>query len=73
MADKITIELEPEIDAKLKERATQAGFDSLSTYVNYILRQVLESLESEQDEQQDDELDKVEKSKDMLRKLGYIE
>ena len=57
---------------KIEGRIEGAGFDSVSDYVTYVLREVLASLEEEEEEQVFSE-EEEEKVKERLRALGYID
>ena len=49
------------------------GFASVSSYVTYILRQVLSSIEEEERSKQAFTKEEEEKVKQRLRDLGYID
>ena len=67
-----TITLPTPLAKKLKERIEGTGFSSLSSYVTYILRQLLATTEKRKvDEVLSNEQE--EKIKANLRALGYIE
>ncbi len=57
---------------KLKERIKGTGFSSLSSYVTYILRQIVSSTKKKDDKEAFSEEDEK-KVKERLRGLGYIE
>ena len=67
-----TITIPTPIAEKLKERIKGTGFSSLSSYVIYILRQILSSTQKKESKEAFSEKDE-EKIKDRLRGLGYIE
>ena len=58
---------------QIKEKIRDTEFNSVSSYVAYILRQVLSRMENEETE--DNKLSErdEEKVKERLRKLGYID
>jgi Arc/MetJ-type ribon-helix-helix transcriptional regulator len=58
---------------KVKERMKGTGFSSVSSYVTYVLRQVLSSIEEEEKSKQAFTKDEEEKVKQRLRDLGYID
>ena len=58
---------------KIKERMKGTGFSSVSSYVTYVLRQVLSSIEEEEKSKQAFTKDEEEKVKQRLRDLGYID
>ena len=66
-----TISIPTPLAEKIKKRIAGTGFTSLSSYVTYVLREVLAGIEEENDEafsKQDE--DRV---KDRLRALGYLD
>ncbi len=73
-SNEVDISLPKEVAEKLKQRVESSGFSSLSSYVTYILRQVISNIEVEDREKdkkasEEDE----EKVKDKLKKMGYLE
>jgi len=67
-----TISIPTPLAEKIKERIEGTGFNSLSSYVTYVLREVISGIdEDERDEafSKEDE----EKVKDRLRALGYLD
>ena len=66
-----TISIPTPLAEKIKKRITGTGFTSLSSYVTYVLREVLSGMEEEEDEafSKEDE----ERVKDRLRALGYLD
>ena len=66
-----TISIPTPLAEKIKKRIKGTGFTSLSSYVTYVLREVLSGLEEESEEafSREDE----ERVKDRLRKLGYLD
>jgi len=68
--DGTRIAIPKELAEKLKKRAENSGFSSLSNYVTYILRQVMSNIkEKNKTISKEDE----EKVKDKLRGMGYLE
>jgi len=67
--EKDTIELPIELIEKIKEKIKGTGFDSVSSYVAYVLDEVLSDDEDEEDFTEEDE----EKVKERLRALGYLD
>ena len=67
-----TITIPTTLAEKLKERIEGTGFNSLSSYVAYILRQILSSTQKKENKEAFSEEDE-EKVKKRLRGLGYIE
>ena len=66
-----TISIPTPLAEKIKKRIEGTGFTSLSSYVTYVLREVLSGMEEEEDEafSKEDE----ERVKDRLRALGYLD
>ena len=66
-----TISIPTPLAEKIKKRIKGTGFTSLSSYVTYVLREVLSGIEEEQGEafSKEDE----ERVKDRLRSLGYLD
>ena len=66
-----TISIPTPLAEKIKKRIKGTGFNSLSSYVTYVLREVISGSEEETDEafSKEDE----EKVKDRLRALGYLD
>ena len=66
-----TISIPTLLAEKIKKRIEGTGFNSLSSYVTYVLREVISGIgeESEEAFSKEDE----EKVKDRLRALGYLD
>ena len=66
-----TISIPTPLAGKIKKRIKGTGFTSLSSYVTYVLREVISGIEEESEEvfSKEDE----EKVKDRLRALGYLD
>jgi len=66
-----TISIPTPLAEKIKKRIEGTGFTSLSSYVTYVLREVISGMEEESEEvfSKEDE----EKVKDRLRALGYLD
>ena len=78
MADKeiTTVSIPVPLAEKLKKRIEGTGFTSLSSYVTYILRQVVSSIEIDENKKREKEAFSEEdekRVKDRLRGLGYLE
>ncbi len=59
---------------KVEERIKGTGFTSVSSYVTYVLREIIaEEESSDEDDQQPFSKDDEERVKDRLRALGYID
>ena len=66
-----TISIPKVLADKIKQRIEGTGFNSVSSYVTYVLRQVLSSVEGKQKEAFSEEDER--KIKERLRSLGYID
>lgn len=63
-----TVSIPKPLAEKIKKRIKGTGFNSISSYVTYVLRQIISS-ESKEAFSKDDE----EQVKQRLRSLGYLE
>ena len=68
-----TVSLPKVLADKIKERMKGTGFSSVSSYVTYVLRQVLSSIEEEEHSKQAFTKEEEDKVKQRLRDLGYID
>ena len=68
-----TVSIPKVLVEKIKNRMKGTGFSSVSSYVTYILRQVLSSIEEEERTKEAFTKDEEEKVKQRLRDLGYID
>ncbi|MFW9988145.1 MAG: CopG family transcriptional regulator [Candidatus Odinarchaeota archaeon] len=68
-----TVSIPKVLAEKIKERMKGTGFSSVSSYVTYVLRQVLSSIEEEEKSKQAFTEEEEEKVKQRLRDLGYID
>ena len=68
-----TVSLPKPLADKVKERMKGTGFSSVSSYVTYVLRQVLSSIESDEKSKQAFTSEEEDKVKQRLRDLGYID
>ncbi|MFW9827698.1 MAG: CopG family transcriptional regulator [Candidatus Thorarchaeota archaeon] len=68
-----TVSIPKPLAEKIKERMKGTGFTSVSSYVTYVLRQVLSSIEAEEHSKQAFTKEEEEKVKQRLRDLGYID
>ena len=71
--DYTTVSIPKPLAEKIKERMKGTGFSSVSSYVTYVLRQVLSSIEEEERSKQAFTKEEEEKVKQRLRDLGYID
>ena len=67
-----TISIPTPLAEKIKKQIEGTGFNSLSSYVTYILRQVVSSIEKDERDRGFTKEDE-EKIKERLRNLGYID
>ncbi len=68
-----TVSIPKPLANKVKERMKGTGFSSVSSYVTYVLRQVLSSIEQDQKTKQAFSKEEEDKVKQRLRDLGYID
>ncbi len=68
-----TVSIPKPLVEKIKERMKGTGFSSVSSYVTYVLRQVLSSIEEDERSKQAFTKEEEEKVKQRLRDLGYID
>ena len=68
-----TVSIPKPLAEKIKERMVGTGFSSVSSYVTYILRQVLSSITEEERKKQAFTKAEEEKVKQRLKDLGYID
>ncbi len=67
-----TISIPTPLAEKIKKRIEGTGFNSLSSYVTYVLREVISNVEEEENDEAFSKEDE-EKVKDRLRALGYLD
>lgn len=67
-----TISIPTPLAEKIKKRIEGTGFHSLSSYVTYVLREVISGIEEDEDEEAFTKEDE-EKVKERLRALGYLD
>ncbi|MFX1274393.1 MAG: CopG family transcriptional regulator [Promethearchaeota archaeon] len=68
-----TVSIPKPLAEKIKDRMKGTGFSSVSSYVTYVLRQVLSSIEEEERSKEAFTKEEEEKVKQRLRDLGYID
>mgnify|MGYP000039619184 CR=1 FL=1 len=69
-----TVSLPQPLAEKLKKRMEGTGFTSMSSYVTYILRQVVSSIEEEESAPKEAfTKDDEERVKSRLKALGYLD
>ena len=71
--DYTTVSIPKPLVEKIKERMKGTGFPSVSSYVTYVLRQVISSIEEEEHSKEAFTKEEEEKVKQRLRDLGYID
>jgi len=67
-----TISIPTPLAEKIKKRIEGTGFNSLSSYVTYVLREVISNT-SEDDHEEAFSKEDEEKVKERLRALGYLD
>jgi Arc/MetJ-type ribon-helix-helix transcriptional regulator len=67
-----TISIPTPLANKIKNRIEGTGFTSLSSYVTYVLREVISNIEEEEQDEAFTKEDE-EKVKERLRALGYLD
>ncbi|HDN95572.1 MAG TPA: CopG family transcriptional regulator [Thermoplasmatales archaeon] len=67
-----TVSIPTPLAEKIKKRIEGTGFNSISSYVTYVLRELLASMEEEEKEEVFSKEDE-EKIKERLRALGYLD
>ena len=74
MSDKVKIEIPKEIADKIQKRVDESEFNSVSEYVEYVLKQVVDRLEEESKPKKEAFSKEDEaKVKERLKALGYLE
>ena len=68
-----TVSIPKPLVDKVKERMKGTRISSVSSYVTYVLRQVLSSIESDEKSKQAFTQEEEDKVKQRLRDLGYID
>ncbi len=64
-----TVSIPTPLAEKIKKRIEGTGFNSISSYVTYVLRELMANTEEEEVFSKEDE----EKIKERLRALGYLD
>lgn len=67
-----TISIPTPLAEKIKKQIEGTGFNSLSSYVTYVLRQIVSSIEKDERERGFTK-EEEEKIKERLRNLGYLD
>ncbi|MFW6047839.1 MAG: CopG family transcriptional regulator [Candidatus Natronoplasma sp.] len=68
-----TVSIPKPLAKKIKKRMEGTGFNSMSSYVTYVLRQVISSMEEEEKSEREFSKEDEEKVKERLRALGYLD
>ena len=68
-----TVSIPKPLANKVKKRMKGTGFSSVSSYVTYVLRQVLSSIEQDKRVKQAFTKEEEDRVKQRLRDLGYID
>jgi len=68
-----TVSIPKTLADKIKERMKGTGFPSVSSYVTFILREVITSTEKDEESREAFTKEEEEKVKQRLRDLGYID
>ena len=71
-----TVSIPSALAEKLKKHIEGTGFSSLSSYVNYVLRQVLSGIKMDEHDKREKEAfteEDEKRIKDRLRGLGYLD
>ena len=71
--DYTTVSIPKTLIDKVKNRMKGTGFPSVSSYVTYVLRQVISSIEEDEKSKEAFTKEEEEKVKQRLRDLGYID
>jgi len=73
MVERKTIKIKKDTYDKIASRATETGFDSTDDYVEFVLKEVLNSLEDKEQPRQAYSKEDEKKVKERLRALGYLD
>jgi len=68
-----TISIPKVLADKIKQRMEGTGFNSVSSYVTYVMRQVLSNVEQENKPKQAFSEEDERKVKERLKSLGYLD
>lgn len=68
-----TVSIPTPLANKIKKRMEGTGFTSVSSYVTYVLRQVISSIEEEEKKKVVFSEEDEKRIKDRLRALGYLD
>ena len=65
-----TVSIPASLAEKIKEKIEGTDFDSISSYITYVLREVLANMEEEEEVFSKEDEEKI---KERLRALGYLD
>jgi Arc/MetJ-type ribon-helix-helix transcriptional regulator len=68
-----TVSLPAPLVEKIKNRIEGTGFTSVSSYVTYVLREVIANMDEEAEKEEVFSKEDEEKVKERLRALGYLD
>jgi Arc/MetJ-type ribon-helix-helix transcriptional regulator len=68
-----TISIPKPLAEKIKKRCEGTGFNSVSSYVTYVMRQVLSKVENESQPKEAFSEEDERKVKERLKSLGYLD
>ncbi len=68
--EKVKVELPKSIIEKIKKRIDGTGFESVSSYIAYVLNELLNEMEDDKDDFTEEDEKKV---KERLKALGYLD
>jgi len=68
-----TVSIPTPLVEKIRKRMEGTGFTSVSSYVTYVLRQIISSIEKEESDKAVFSAEDEERIKDRLRALGYLD
>ncbi|MFQ5892649.1 MAG: ribbon-helix-helix domain-containing protein [Candidatus Methanofastidiosia archaeon] len=68
-----TVSIPSPLFKKIEERIKETGFTSVSSYVTYVLREIIAESDEGKEEREPFTKEDEEKVKDRLRALGYLD
>jgi len=72
MSDK-KVSIPESLYERIESRSEGTGFESVSEYVTFVLREVIEDEEEEEEEEEEFSEEDEEKVKERLKALGYMD
>ena len=70
--ERATIELPRDLESRIDRRRREAGFDSIDSYVQFVLEQVLRAVETVDSEGEPVDPSGSDDVRETLRELGYL-